>query len=74
MKAILISCTGKFCYRHGDFQNTEAASGGVLNFTGIKIHYRKHLFQSLFLSKVAGRDLKLYQERDSDTGVFLWTL
>ena len=22
-------CTGKFCYRHGDFHNTEAATGGA---------------------------------------------
>ena len=27
---ILISCLGKFCYRHENFQNTEAATGGVL--------------------------------------------
>ena len=27
---ILINCTGKFCYRHGNFQNTEAATGGFL--------------------------------------------
>ena len=26
---ILINCTGKFGYRHGNFQNTEAATGGV---------------------------------------------
>ena len=31
---ILINCTGKFCYRHGNFQNTEAATEGFLkNFT-----------------------------------------
>ena len=26
---ILLNCTGKFCYRHGDFQNTDAATGVV---------------------------------------------
>ena len=49
---ILINCTGKFCYRHGNFQNTEATTGGVLKsftkFTG------KHPCQSLSLNKVAG--------------------
>ena len=38
MKTILINCTGKFCCRHGNFQNTEAARRGVLKnitqFTG----------------------------------------
>ena len=29
-EAILINCTGKFCYRHGNFQNTEAATEGFL--------------------------------------------
>ena len=34
MKTILINCTGKFCYLHRNFQNTEAANGTVLkNFT-----------------------------------------
>ena len=36
---ILINCTGKFCYRYGNFQNTEAVTGGVLKsftkFTGL---------------------------------------
>ena len=44
---ILINCTGKFCYRHRNFQNTDAATGCVFRsftkFTG------KHLCQSLFL-------------------------
>ena len=26
---ILINCTGKFCYRHVNFQNTVAATGGI---------------------------------------------
>ena len=24
------NCKGKFCYRHGNFHNTEGATGGVL--------------------------------------------
>ena len=24
------NCAGKFCYRHGNFHNTEAATGGAL--------------------------------------------
>ena len=48
---ILINCTGKFCYRHGNFQNTEAATVGFLkNLTKFK---GKHLCQSLFFNKVA---------------------
>ena len=35
------NCTGKFCYWHGNIQNTEAATGGVLKaFTDFK---RNHL-------------------------------
>ena len=50
--AILISCTGKFCHRHGNFQNTEAATEGFLkNFTKL---IGKHLCQSLFFNEVAG--------------------
>ena len=49
---VLINCTGKFCYQREKFQNTEAATGGVLRsftkFTG------KHLCQSSFFNKVAG--------------------
>ena len=51
--AILINCAGKFCYRHGNFQNTEAATEGFLkNFTKF---IGKCLCQSLFLNKVGGR-------------------
>ena len=50
--AILINCTGKFCYRHGNFQNTEAATEGFLeNFTNL---IGKRLCQSLFFNEVAG--------------------
>ena len=44
-EAILINCTGKFCYRHGNFQNTEAATEGFLkNLTKL---ISKRLCQSL---------------------------
>ena len=44
--------TGKFCYRYGSIQNTEAATGGVLKaFTNFK---GNHPSQSLFLIKIAG--------------------
>ena len=59
---ILINCTGKFCYRHGNFQNTEAATEGFLkNFTKFK---GKHLCQSLLFNKVAGlRPANLFKKR-----------
>ena len=48
---ILINCTGKFCYRHGNFQNAEAATKGFLkNFTKF---IGKRQYQSLFFNKVA---------------------
>ena len=44
-------CTGKFCYRYGHFQNTEAVTGSVRkSFTKIT---GKHLCQCLFFNKVA---------------------
>ena len=49
--ANLINCTGKFCYRHGNFQNSEAATRGVLK-SFIKF-IGKHLWQSLYLNKAA---------------------
>ena len=61
-------CTGKFCYRYGHFQNTEAVTGSVrksfTKFTG------KHLCQGLFFNKVAviklqGSALQPYEKRDS---------
>ena len=49
---ILVSCTGKFCHEQGIFQNTQAATRGVLkNFTKFT---GKHLCQSLFFNKFAG--------------------
>ena len=48
---ILIHGTDKFCYHHGNFQNAEAATGGVLKyvtkFTGISM-------PESFFNKVAG--------------------
>ena len=60
--AILINCTGKFCYRHGNFQNTEAATEGSLkNFTKL---IGKHLCQNLFLNEVAGlRPANLFKKK-----------
>ena len=58
---VLISCTGKFCYGHGNFQNTEADTGVVfkssIKFTG------KHLCQSLFFNMVAGLRPKILFKR-----------
>ena len=48
---ILINCTGKFCYRHWNLQNKEAATEDFLkNFTKF---IGKRLSQSLFFNKVA---------------------
>ena len=67
---ILINCTGKFCYGHGNFQNTEAATVGVFKsstkFTG------KDLCQSLFFNILVG--LQFYS-KETLTQVFsceLW--
>ena len=58
---ILINCTGKFYYRHGNFQNTEAATEGFLKkFIKFK---GKHLCQSLLFNKVAeniAQNMKTY--------------
>ena len=42
-----INCTGKFCYRRGKFQKTEAATGDVLKIQ-IKVsqNHRKKLIKS----------------------------
>ena len=39
---ILINCTGKFCYWHGNFQKTEAARGVFKSLTKFT---RKHLWR-----------------------------
>ena len=59
---ILINYTGKFCYQHGNFQYTEAATEGFLkNF--IKF-IGKRLCQSIFFNKVASlRPANLLKKR-----------
>ena len=53
---ILINCTGKFCFRHGNFQNTEAATEGILrNFTKFT---GKRLCQVFFLLKLQANFMK----------------
>ena len=63
---ILINCTGKSCYRHGNIRNTEAATGDVLK---IQIEVSQNSWENTY-----SLGLQLYLERDSDTGIFLWTL
>ena len=55
------SCTGKFYYRHGNFHNTEAATGGALKIQ-IKVsqNSRKNTYASVsFLIKMQGLGLQL---------------
>ena len=58
------------CCRFRSSHRTCSMKKGVLRnfaqFTG------KHLCQSIFFNKVAGRRLQIYLKRDSGTGVFLW--
>ena len=59
---ILMNCTGKFCYRHGKFQNTEAATGGFLKIQ-IKVsqNSRENTYARVsFLKKVQALGLQLY--------------
>ena len=66
--AILIKYTGKFCYRHGNFQNTEATTEGFLkNFTKF---IGKRLCQSLFFNKVAALSTANLLKKDSDISAF----
>ena len=65
---------GKFCYRHGNFQNTEAATGGVFKIQ-IKVlqSSRENTYaRASFLIKLQGLGVQLYYKKDSNTGVFLW--
>ena len=48
------NCTGKFCYRHGNFQNTEEATGSVL-----KIQIKTYARVS-FLIKLQGLGLRYF--------------
>ena len=59
---ILINCTGKFFHRHGNSQNTEAATEGFLkNFNKL---IGKCPCQSRFFNKVAGlRPANLLKKR-----------
>ena len=56
------NCTGKFCYQHGNFQNTEAATGGVLK---IQIKFSQNWRENTYarvsiLVKLEGLRLQLY--------------
>ena len=66
---ILINCTGKFCYGHRNFQNTEAVTGGV--FKSFRKSAGKHLCQNLFFNIVPGLGPEISLTRHSDAGVFL---
>ena len=56
-------CTGKFCYRYGHFQNTEAVTGSVRkSFTKIT---GKHLCQGLFFNKVAVMKLQGFIKKET---------
>ena len=55
--------TGKFCYQYGNFQNTEAATGGVLK-TQIKVsqNSREKTYARIsFLVKL--KDLGLFKKK-----------
>ena len=41
------NCTSKFCYQHGNFHNTEAATGGVLK---IQIRVSQNLPENTYAS------------------------
>ena len=69
---ILMNCTGKFCYRHGKFQNTEVATGGILKIK-IKVsqNSRENTYARVsFLTKLQTLGLQL-RKKDSDTGVLM---
>ena len=62
---ILIKCSGKLCYRHGNIQNTEAATGGVLK---IQIKVSQNSWENTyarvsFLIKLQALDLQLYLKK-----------
>ena len=55
------NCTGKFCYWHGNFQNTEAATGDALKIQ-IKVskNSQENTYASVsFLVKLQGLGLQL---------------
>ena len=49
-----VTSTGKFCYQYGNFENTEAATGGVLK---TQINVLKNLCRISFLVKLKGLGL-----------------
>ena len=54
--------TGKFCYQHGDFQDTESATGGLLKIQ-IKVsqNSQENNYASVsFLIKLQGLGLHLH--------------
>ena len=67
---VLMKCTGKFCYRHGKFQKTEAAAGGVLK---IQINVSQNSPGNIY-ARVLFLMNNFIKTGDSNTGVFLWTL
>ena len=70
--AILINCTGKFCYRHGNFQNAEAAIERFLkNFTKL---IGKRLCQSLFFNEAAGLRPVNLSKKETPTQVLICEL
>ena len=53
--------TGKFCYRHGNFHNTEAATGGALKIQmKVSQNWRPNTYASVsFQIKMQGSGLQL---------------
>ena len=52
-------------------QKCSMQKGALINFTKFT---GKHLYQSLFLTKLQAWGRQLYQKRNSGTGAFLWIL
>ena len=70
---MILNCTGKFCYRQGNFHNTEAATGSVLKIQ-IKVsqNSRENTYAGVsFLKMLQGLGQQLYLITDSEAGVFL---
>ena len=68
----------KFCMPYVKMSLFRSRRPNVLCKKGIPRNFakftEKSLSQSLFFNKVLGLSLQLYSIRDSDTGVFLWSL
>ena len=70
---MILNCTGKFCYQHGNFHDTEAASGSVLK---IQIedsqNSRENTYAGVcFLKTLQGLGQQFYLKTGSEVGVFL---